>query len=96
MKLPFVPLSASGCHLRSPFLYQLAFRVGRDGEEVQKRCISQPTEHQRILLQRLGLRQPVVLEQAQMWWKLSYTHIDTKDFIDATAEVRLKERIKGD
>jgi len=38
----------------------------RTGVEVRKRCISQPTEHQRILLQRLGLRLPVVLEQAQM------------------------------
>jgi transposase len=38
----------------------------RNGVEVRKRCISQPTEHQRILLQRLGLRLPVALEQAQM------------------------------
>jgi transposase len=36
----------------------------RNGVEVRKRCISQPTEHQRILLQRLGLRLPVALEQA--------------------------------
>jgi transposase len=38
----------------------------RQGVEVRKRCISQPTEHQRILLQRLGMRLPVALEQAQM------------------------------
>jgi transposase len=38
----------------------------RQGAEIRKRCISQPTEHQRILLQRLGLRLPVALEQAQM------------------------------
>ncbi len=34
--------------------------------EVRKRCLSQPTEHQRILLQRLGMRLPMALEQAQM------------------------------
>jgi len=38
----------------------------RHGVEVRKRCISQPTEHQRILLQRLGMRLPIALEQAQM------------------------------
>jgi transposase len=38
----------------------------RNGVEVRKRCISQPTEHQRILLQRLGMRLPMALEQAQM------------------------------
>jgi transposase len=38
----------------------------RNGLEVRKRCISQPTEHQRILLQRLGMRLPVALEQTQM------------------------------
>jgi len=38
----------------------------RQGVEVRKRCISQPTEHQRILLQRLGMKLPVGLEQAQM------------------------------
>jgi len=30
----------------------------RNGLDVRKRCISQPTEHQRILLQRLGLSLP--------------------------------------
>src|SRR3989440_258375 len=38
----------------------------RQGVEVRKRCISQPTEHQRILLQRLGMKLPVGLEQTQM------------------------------
>jgi transposase len=38
----------------------------RSGVEVRKRCISQPTEHQRILLQRLGMRLPMALERAQM------------------------------
>jgi transposase len=38
----------------------------RNGLEVRKRCISQPTEHQRILLQRLGMKLPVGLEQTQM------------------------------
>ena len=38
----------------------------RNGLDVRKRCISQPTEHQRILLQRLGLSLPVALVQAQM------------------------------
>lgn len=37
----------------------------RQGVEIRKRCISQPTEHQRILLQRLGMRLPIALEQAQ-------------------------------
>ena len=38
----------------------------RQGVEVRKRCISHPTEHQRILLQRLGMKLPVGLEQTQM------------------------------
>jgi transposase len=38
----------------------------RSGVELRKRCISQPTEHQRILLQRLGMRLPTALERAQM------------------------------
>lgn len=36
------------------------------GTVIRKRCISQPTEHQRILLQRLGLRLPTALETAAM------------------------------
>ena len=38
----------------------------RNGVEIRKRCISQPTEHQRILLQRLGMRLPTALQQAEM------------------------------
>jgi len=37
----------------------------RNGVEIRKRCISQPTEHQRILLQRLGMRLPA-LQQTEM------------------------------
>ena len=38
----------------------------RSGVEIRKRCISQPTEHQRILLQRLGMRLPTALQQTEM------------------------------
>ena len=38
----------------------------RNGVEIRKRCISQPTEHQRILLQRLGMRLPTALQQTEM------------------------------
>jgi hypothetical protein len=38
----------------------------RSGTVIRKRCISQPTEHQRILLQRLGLSLPTALETAAM------------------------------
>ncbi len=34
----------------------------RDGLELRKRCVSRPTEHQAILLQRLGLSLPTHLE----------------------------------
>jgi transposase len=34
----------------------------RTGVTIRKRCISRPTEHQAILLQRLGLRLPATLE----------------------------------
>jgi len=34
----------------------------RDGLELRKRCVSRPTEHQAILLQRLGLSLPLPLE----------------------------------
>ncbi|HKV46151.1 MAG TPA: IS1634 family transposase, partial [bacterium] len=34
----------------------------RDGLELRKRCVSRPTEHQAILLQRLGLTLPAHLE----------------------------------
>ena len=38
----------------------------RNGVEIRKRCISQPTEHQRILLQRLGMRLPTAFQQTEM------------------------------
>lgn len=38
----------------------------RSGTAIRKRCISQPTEHQQILLQRLGLQLPTALERAAM------------------------------
>jgi transposase len=38
----------------------------RLGTAIRKRCISQPTEHQQILLQRLGLKLPSALERAAM------------------------------
>ena len=38
----------------------------RSGQVIRKRCISQPTEHQQILLQRLGLKLPSALERAAM------------------------------
>lgn len=38
----------------------------RSGQLIRKRCISQATEHQQILLQRLGLRLPSALEPAAM------------------------------
>ena len=34
----------------------------RSGTAIRKRCISRPTEHQKILLQRLGLQLPTHLE----------------------------------
>jgi transposase len=38
----------------------------RSGTTIRKRCISQPTEHQKISLQRLGLNLPMALERAAM------------------------------
>ena len=38
----------------------------RSATVIRKRCISQPTEHQQILLQRLGLKLPTALERAPM------------------------------
>ncbi len=38
----------------------------KSGTAIRKRCISQPTAHQQILLQRLGLRLPTALEGAAM------------------------------
>jgi hypothetical protein len=38
----------------------------RSGMAIRKRCVSQPTGHRRILLQRLGLKLPAALEPAVM------------------------------
>jgi transposase len=38
----------------------------RSGVVVRKRCISQPSEHQQILLQRLTLKLPIALEKTEM------------------------------
>jgi hypothetical protein len=38
----------------------------KSGQMIRKRCISQATEHQQILLQRLGLKLPSALERAAM------------------------------
>jgi len=38
----------------------------RDGREIRKRCVVRPTEHQAILLQRLGLRLPSHLKMHDM------------------------------
>ena len=38
----------------------------RQGIEIRKRCITRPTEHQAILLQRLGLRLPTSIKMAKM------------------------------
>src|ERR1039457_2623707 len=38
----------------------------RAGVSIRKRCVSRPTEHQAILLQRLGLQIPAHIELAEM------------------------------
>ncbi len=38
----------------------------RDGIEIRKRCISRPSEHQAILLDRLGLELPATINQTEM------------------------------
>jgi len=38
----------------------------RSGVTIRKRCIGRPTEHQAILLQRLGLALPASLEMLQL------------------------------
>ena len=38
----------------------------RNGVTIRKRCVSRPTEHQAILLQRLSLQLPSSLEMARM------------------------------
>jgi len=62
----------------------------RSGTLIRKRCISQPTGHQRILPHRPGLRLPTALETAAMKWKLGHLSVESKDLILQTAEVGLK------
>jgi len=38
----------------------------RRGIEIRKRCVTQPTDHQAILLQRLGLQLPKSIEIAEV------------------------------
>ena len=38
----------------------------RSGVEIRRRCVSRPTEHQSILLQRLGLHLPATFKIAAM------------------------------
>ena len=38
----------------------------REGIEIRKRCVTQPSEHQAILLQKLGLRLPNSIEIKEM------------------------------
>ncbi len=38
----------------------------RTGISIRKRCVSRPTEHQAILLQRLGLELPTLIERADL------------------------------
>ena len=41
----------------------------RSGHEIRRRCVSQPSEHQAILLQRLGLNLPKKLPLAGKFLK---------------------------
>ena len=41
----------------------------RSGNEIRRRCVSQPSEHQAILLQRLGLNLPKKLPLAGKFLK---------------------------
>ena len=38
----------------------------RSGPEIRTRCISKPTEHQQILLEKLGLKLPAKIIQRKM------------------------------
>lgn len=38
----------------------------REGIEIRKRCVSRPTDHQQILLHRLGLKLPTAINQTEM------------------------------
>jgi hypothetical protein len=64
----------------------------RSGTAIRKRCISQPTEHQQILLQRLGMNLPSPLERAAMSWKLAHATVENRDFIFSVAELGLAPR----
>ncbi len=39
------------------------------GREIRNRCVAKPTEHQRILLDKLGLRLPTRIREGEMVWK---------------------------
>ena len=43
----------------------------RDGQEIRQRCVTQPTDHQKILLQQLGLGLPAQLPSIQMECQIS-------------------------
>jgi hypothetical protein len=38
----------------------------RAGVEIRRRCVTRPTEHQAILLERLGLKLPLHLKTTEM------------------------------
>jgi vacuolar-type H+-ATPase subunit F/Vma7 len=38
----------------------------KDGREIRTRCITQPTDHQKIILQHLGWELPTTLRPIQM------------------------------
>ncbi len=38
----------------------------RDGLEIRQRCVTQPSDHQQILLDCLGWRLPTTLRETQM------------------------------
>jgi hypothetical protein len=38
----------------------------KDGREIRTRCVTQPSDHQRILLQRLGLELPSHLRLSEI------------------------------
>jgi len=38
----------------------------RAGTTIRKRCVSRPTDHQEILLHRLGMTLPTALEMTEM------------------------------
>ena len=38
----------------------------KDGPEIRNRCVARPTEHQRILLEKLGLNLPTGIRESKM------------------------------